>query len=254
MPPAQAPEDPLSIVVSNATVRYRMHAFGQPTLGEYLDGLLHRRRRRSGVRTFDALRNVSLQVREGEIVGVIGRNGAGKSTLLKAIAGVLRPMSGAVEVRGRIVPLLELGTGFNANLTGRENIYLTGSLFGLSRRELAARIDDIIQFSELEDFIDVPIKSYSSGTVARLAFSLATDVDPDVLLIDEVFSVGDEFFQRKSMARMRRLFDESRTIMLVSHSLDLIRFQCTRVIWLEAGSIVRDGEPGAVIDAYRASG
>ena len=253
MPQTQARDKPVSILVSDATVRYRMHAFGQPTLREYVNGLLHGRRR-SGVRYFDALRDMNLEVREGEVVGVIGRNGAGKSTLLKAIAGVIRPMSGVIEVHGRIVPLLELGTGFAQNLTGRENIYLTGSLFGLSRREIASRIDDIIQFSELEDFIDVPIKSYSSGMVARLAFSLATDVDPDVLLIDEVFSVGDEFFQRKSMARMRRLFDESRTIMLVSHSLDLIRFQCTRVIWLEAGTIVRDGEPGAVIDAYRASG
>jgi len=252
MLPKPAPAPPLSIVVANATVRYRTHAYGQPTLGEYLHGLLHGRRR-SGVRYVDALRDASVQIREGEVVGVIGRNGAGKSTLLKAIAGVLRPTTGVIEVRGRIVPLLELGTGFNENLTGRENIYLTGSLFGLGRGEIAARIDDIIQFAELEDFIDVPIKHYSSGTVARLAFSLATDADPDVLLIDEVFSVGDEFFQRKSMARMRRLFDDSRTIVLVSHSLDLIRFQCTRVIWLEAGTIVRDGEPGAVIDAYRAS-
>lgn len=243
---------PPSIVVSNATVRYRMHAFGQPTLREYLDRLLHGRRQRV-LRYFDALRNLDLQVREGEVVGVIGRNGAGKSTLLKAIAGVLRPMSGTIDVRGRVVPLLELGTGFNENLTGRENIYLTGSLFGLSRRDIAARMDDIIQFAEIEDFIDVPIRSYSSGTVARLAFSLATDVDPDVLLIDEVFSVGDEFFQRKSMARMRKLFDESRTILLVSHSLDLIRFQCTRVIWIEGGRIVQDGAPGPVIDAYRAS-
>jgi ABC-type polysaccharide/polyol phosphate transport system ATPase subunit len=203
-----------------------------------------------------ALRDLSLCVAPGERLGIIGRNGSGKSTLLRVIAGVIVPERGTVAVaEGRTVaPLIELGIGFHPELSGRENCYLGGSLLGISHKEMDAQIDEIVAFSELRDFIDEPIKSYSSGMYARLAFALATCKHPDVLLLDEVLSVGDQFFVKKSVARMQRLMGEGTTVVIVSHSLDLLVTQCSRLLWLERGVMQADGPSAQVAAAYRQSG
>jgi ABC-type polysaccharide/polyol phosphate transport system ATPase subunit len=208
-----------------------------------------------GREPFQALRDVSLRVRSGERVGLVGRNGAGKSTLLRVIAGVIAPQTGQVCVAPGLTlsPLIELGIGFHPELSGRENCYLGGTLIGHGPREMDRRIDEIIAFAELEEFIDQPVKTYSSGMFARLAFALATSIRPDVLLVDEVLSVGDQFFAKKSIARMQKLMAQGSTVVLVSHSLDLLTTQCSRLIWLEHGAIVRDGPSAEVAAAYRAA-
>lgn len=206
--------------------------------------------------SFKALTNITLRIDEGEHVGLIGRNGAGKTTLLRVLTGVITPQEGGVFVNRRkhIVPLLELGIGFHPDLSGRENCYLAGMLMGYSERELDERMAGIVAFSELGDFFDEPVKTYSSGMYARLAFALATDVQPDVLLVDEVFSVGDEFFMRKCIVRMQRLMKQGTTTVFVSHNLDFLVTQCSRLIWLDRGTVVMDGAPLDVANAYRTSG
>jgi ABC-type polysaccharide/polyol phosphate transport system ATPase subunit len=201
---------------------------------------------------FEALRAIELEVKAGERVGLIGRNGAGKSTLFRVISRVLPPASGRVFVVGRVAPILELGLGFHGELTGRENVMLQGALLGFSRAETRKRMERIVEWAELQDFIDAPIRTFSTGMAARLAFAVATDVDPDILLVDEALSVGDERFQRKCHDRMERLVSRGKTFMLVSHSLDQIRANCDRVIWLHHGAIVTDGPVGRVCDAYHA--
>lgn len=207
----------------------------------------------TGSEKINALKNLSLTIKEGENIGLIGRNGAGKSTLLKVLTGVITPQSGLVynDTGKHIVPLLELGIGFQPDLSGRENCYLSGILMGFTIDEIKARLTDIIKFSELEDFIDEPVKNYSSGMYARLAFALATDVNPDVLIVDEVFGVGDEFFMRKCMMRMQRLMKQGSTTVFVSHNLDFLVTQCSRLIWLDRGCIVMDGTPSEVAENYR---
>jgi lipopolysaccharide transport system ATP-binding protein len=206
--------------------------------------------------SFKALTNITLRIDEGEHVGLIGRNGAGKTTLLRVLTGVITPQEGGVFVNRRkhIVPLLELGIGFHPDLSGRENCYLAGMLMGYSERELDERMAGIVAFSELGDFFDEPVKTYSSGMYARLAFALATDVQPDVLLVDEVFGVGDEFFMRKCIVRMQRLMKQGTTTVFVSHNLDFLVTQCSRLIWLDRGTVVMDGAPLDVANAYRTSG
>ena len=205
---------------------------------------------------FKALDGVSLSIGDGEHVGVIGRNGAGKTTLLRVLTRVITPQEGGVYVNGRkhLVPLLELGIGFHPDLSGRENCFLSGMLMGYTEHQMRARIPAIIEFSELGEFFDEPVKTYSSGMYARLAFALATDVQPDVLLVDEVFGVGDEFFMRKCIVRMQRLMKEGTTTVFVSHNLDFLVAQCARLIWLDRGRIVMDGPALDVANAYRASG
>lgn len=212
--------------------------------------------RRSEASSVFALRDISLCVAPGERLGIIGRNGSGKSTLLRVIAGVIVPERGTVAVSaGRTVaPLIELGIGFHPELSGRENCYLGGSLLGVSHNEMDAQIEKIVAFSELRDFIDEPIKNYSSGMYARLAFALATCKHPDVLLLDEVLSVGDQFFVKKSLARMQRLMGEGTTVVIVSHNLDLLVTQCSRLLWLERGVVQADGPSAEVAAAYRQSG
>lgn len=201
-------------------------------------------------RPFRALEELSLEVRRGECVGVIGRNGSGKSTTLGLIAGVLRPNRGRVETRGRICPLLELGAGFHPYLSGRENILLNGVLLGLTRAEVMARMDEIVAFSELGDFIHRQVRVYSSGMLTRLGFSVAVHVNPDILLIDEVLSVGDEGFQKKCMARMQQFRAKQVTMVFVTHSLQDVEATCDRVALLEAGRLVALGPPKEVVEEY----
>lgn len=203
-----------------------------------------------------ALRHICLQIAAGERLGVVGRNGAGKSTLLRVMAGVIVPERGTVTVpAGRtLAPLIDLGIGFHPELTGRENCYLGGSLLGIAGHEMRARIDEIVAFSELGEFIDEPIKTYSSGMYARLAFALATCKRPDILLLDEVLAVGDQFFVKKSLARMQRLMSEGTTVVIVSHNLDLLVTQCSRLVWLEHGQVRADGPSAEVAAAYRRGG
>lgn len=227
-------------------------------------GVLHRSLRHALARkingtngtAFRALSNVSLRVVEGEHIGIVGRNGAGKSTLLRVLAHVIEPQEGSVYLNRfkRTVPLLELGIGFHPDLTGRENCYLSGLLMGFTRGEIEAKLPSIQQFAELGEFFDQPVKTYSSGMFARLAFSLATDVEPEILLVDEVFGVGDEFFMRKCMVRMQHLMRRGVTTVFVSHNVDFLVRQCTRLIWMDEGKIVMDGEPARVAEAYRSTG
>jgi len=197
-----------------------------------------------------ALRDVSFTVERGETLGLIGENGSGKSTVLKLIGGILQPTSGRVEVEGRLAALIELGAGFHPDLTGRENIFLNGSLLGLSRREMQARFDEIVEFSELGRFIDMPLKHYSSGMQMRLGFAIATCVDPDVLLVDEVLAVGDESFQRKCLARIQSFRGTHKAIVFVSHDLGAVRELCDRVIWLEEGRVMAEGSAHEVVGRY----
>lgn len=199
---------------------------------------------------FWALKDVSFEVKKGEVIGIIGRNGAGKSTLLKIISGILKPTEGSVSCSGSIVPMLELGSGFDHDLTGRENIFLNGAILGYSEEYLEDKFIDILKFSELDKFIDMPIRNYSSGMLMRLAFSIATVVNPEILIVDEILAVGDAAFQEKSKARMMELMSGGTTVLFVSHSLEQIREMCNRVIWLDGGKMKMIGETEEVCDAY----
>ena len=199
-----------------------------------------------------ALRDATLCIAAGERVGVVGPNGAGKSTLFRVIARVRRPTQGRVVVRGSVAPLLELGLGFHGELTGRENVVLHGAVMGHSRRDMERRMESIAEFAELEAFLDAPLRTYSTGMAARLAFSVATDVDPDILLVDEALSVGDERFQAKCHARMAGFHERGKTFLLVSHSLSEIVANCSRALWISEGRVVQDGPAEAVCAAYHA--
>jgi ABC-type polysaccharide/polyol phosphate transport system ATPase subunit len=197
------------------------------------------------------LRGLSFDVAAGETVGIVGQNGAGKSTLLKLLTGIYKPSLGSVSVKGRVSALLELGAGFHPEYSGRENIFMNGMILGLTRREIQEKEDEIIEFSELGDFIDAPVRTYSSGMYMRLAFSVAVNVKPDVLIIDEILAVGDEHFQRKSKAKLDEFKDKNMAIVLVTHSLGAVETWCTRAIWLEAGVIAAEGDPAVVVHRYR---
>lgn len=203
--------------------------------------------------SFKALENINFEVHDGEVVGIIGRNGAGKSTTLGLIAGVMKPTSGSVEVHGRIAPLLELGAGFHHDLTGRENILLNGMLLGLSKKEILSKVDEIIAFSELEEFIDQPIRMYSSGMLSRLGFSIAIQTNPDILLIDEVLSVGDKNFQKKSADKIFEFKNKGTTIVFVSHDASTVQKLCDKVIWIEKHKIKMIADADTVIEHYNIS-
>lgn len=190
---------------------------------------------------FWALKNVSFKINKGEVIGFIGSNGAGKSTLLKVVAGVMKPTKGSVEVYGNICPMIELGAGFDTQLTARENIYLNGAVMGYSKELIQSKFDEIVEFSELKDFLDVPVQNFSSGMVARLAFSIATIVDPEILIVDEILSVGDIAFQAKSEAKMMEMISGGTTVLFVSHSVDQIKKMCDRVVWIEHGVVQKIG-------------
>ena len=186
---------------------------------------------------FWALKNVNFDVEKGEVVGFVGSNGAGKSTLLKVIAGVMKPTKGKVSVYGNICPMIELGAGFDSQLTARENIYLNGAVMGYSKEFINSKFDEIVSFSELSEFLDVPIQNFSSGMIARLAFSIATIVDPEILIVDEILSVGDMAFQKKSEEKMLNMINGGTTVLFVSHSIDQIRNMCNKVVWIEKGEV-----------------
>jgi ABC-2 type transport system ATP-binding protein/lipopolysaccharide transport system ATP-binding protein len=239
--------DNYAIEVKDVTMRFHMNNDKIMSLKEFATAKL---RGKIKYEDFTALDNVSFNVRKGETLGLIGRNGAGKSTILKVISGILRPTEGEVISRGNIVPMLELGSGFDMDLTGKENIFLNGAILGYSEEFLNSKYDEILEFSELGDFINNPIRNYSSGMLARLAFSVATVVKPEILIVDEILSVGDAAFQEKSRARMMELMGGGTTVLFVSHSLDQIREMCNHVVWLEHGRMKMFGETDEVCDAY----
>lgn len=239
----------LAVALSEVSVRYRM-----PT--ERINTLKEQAIRRITGRSvqyneFWALRKINLRVREGDAVGLIGNNGAGKSTLLKVIARVQRPTSGDIRVRGAVSPLIELGAGFHYELTGRENVFINGAMLGFSRRFMQQKFDEIVAFSELEAFIDSPLRAYSSGMVARLGFAVAAAAHPDILIIDEALAVGDEAFQKKCIARMIEFRQQGVTLFFVTHALDSIERLCPWAIWLDRGQIHCAGPTAEVIPAYR---
>lgn len=235
------------IEVRDASVQYVVPHQRIPTFKEFAIRWL---RGQVEWRKFQALDDVSLTIHKGESVAIIGRNGAGKTTLLKVISRVLRPRTGSVRTHGRVVPLLELGAGFDMELSGRENVFLNGAMLGHPKRYMAKRFDHIVAFAELEEFIDAPLRTYSTGMVARLGFAIATDVEPDVLLLDEVLSVGDVGFQQKCMARMGEFRRQGVTFVLVSHTLNTVRELCQRALWIDGGRIVADGPSAEVCHQF----
>lgn len=204
-------------------------------------------------RKFNALNDINFSIQKGEVVGLMGFNGAGKSTLLKLISGVLTPTEGSVTIEGRIAPLIELGAGFDPELTGRENVVLNSKLLGFSKKEIKDRMDSIIEFSELKDFIDIPLKNYSSGMLARLGFSIATSYTPEVLIVDEVLSVGDFHFQEKSIKKIHDMIQGGTTVFFVSHNIQQVRELCTRVIWIDNGNLKADGDVESITEEYMRS-
>lgn len=247
-PSAQSDRSPV-LTVEKLSIRLLLHQERMRSLRDAAIRLLKGRINKRD--EFWPLRDASFSVNPGEILGIIGANGAGKSTLLKVIAGVIPPSVGRVVVRGRIAPLIELGAGFDAFLTGRENIFLYGSLLGFSQKEMEKRFDRIVSFAELEEFIDVPLMNYSVGMSARLGFAIATDTQPDLLLIDELFSVGDAAFQKKCEERMESFKAKGVTIILVSHDLQLIQDTCRQVVWLHHGQVAATGSVDKVVAEYR---
>ena len=233
------------IIVNNVTKTFNVFYDKTNTLKEKL---LFWNRSRKEVRT--VLKDINLTIKKGEVVGLIGINGSGKSTLLKLMTKIIYPNKGTVETKGKLTSLLELGAGFHPDFSGRENIYFNASIFGLTRAEIDKRINDIIDFSELREFIDNPVRTYSSGMYMRLAFSVAINVDAEILLIDEILSVGDQHFQEKCLAKMEELKAEGKTIVFVSHGLKTVEEFCTRAVWLHEGVIREDGDTATVIEKY----
>jgi ABC-2 type transport system ATP-binding protein len=237
------------IKIENVSMRFNLGIEKNFSLKQFFIDLLKRKiiNKRN---EFWALKKVNLEVNKGEVIGFIGSNGAGKSTLLKIVAGVMKPTKGKVEIGGNVCPMIELGAGFDMDLTARENIYLNGAILGYSKAFIEVKFDEIVEFSELREFLDVPVRNFSSGMVARLAFSIATVVDPEILIVDEILAVGDINFQQKSENKMRSMIGGGTTVLFVSHSLGQIKKMCDRVVWLEKGKVQMIGEAGKVCDKY----
>ena len=238
---------PSLLTLDRVSLRYRLAKQRLPSFKDYA---IHWVKGTLTYESFWALTEVSFEVARGEVVGIVGRNGAGKSSLLKVVSRVLEPSSGTVTFDGRLAPILELGTGFDHELTGRENIFLNGMLLGRTRREIQERLDAIIEYSELGDFIESPIRAYSSGMLGRLGFSIAAAWTPDLLILDEVFAAGDAAFTRKCEKTLSAFRDAGVTILLVSHSAPIVLETCTRAVWLERGKLIADGAPSEVVAAY----
>ena len=235
------------VTVSDVSMRFRLTENRATSMKEFVT-----RKIRNDIKTneFWALRHISFEVYSGEVLGIVGRNGSGKSTILKIISGIMKPTEGSVITRGNVVPMLELGSGFDMDMTGRENIFLNGAILGYTEEFLVAKYDEIVAFSGLDMFIDTPLRNYSSGMLARLAFSIATVVNPEILIVDEILAVGDEEFQTKSRARMMELMSGGTTVLFVSHNLDQIREMCERVLWIDGGNFRMIGPAEEVCDAY----
>ncbi|MCI8530036.1 MAG: ABC transporter ATP-binding protein [Lachnospiraceae bacterium] len=240
-------ENNIVIDVKDATVRFNMASQKINNLKEYIIKLA---RKELMFQEFLALQDVNFQVKAGESWGIVGTNGSGKSTLLKLICGILRPYKGSVSVSGSIAPLIELGAGFDGELTARENVLLNGTLMGYSEEFMRNNFEEIIEFAELWDFLDMPLKNYSSGMAARLGFAVATMVQPDILICDEVLSVGDYKFQEKCETRMKHMLDSGTTLLYVSHTIKSVRTLCSHVLWLEKGHVMMKGDAEKVCDAY----
>ena len=235
------------IEVQNVSMRFRMVNDRVSSLKEYAVQLL---RGKIHYDEFEALQDVSFTVKKGEVIGLIGHNGAGKSTLLKVISGILKPTEGSVHLGANVVPLLELGSGFDLDMTGRENVFLNGAILGYSEEYLNSKYDEIVEFAGVGQFINIPLRNYSSGMITRLAFSIATVVKPDILIVDEVLSVGDAEFQEKSYKRMMDLMSGGTTVLFVSHNQAQIRQMCNKVLWMDHGRMKMFGPTDEVCDAY----
>ena len=233
------------IIVENVSKSFSVYQDKANTIKEKI--LFFKRNRKEKI---EVLKNINLRIKEGETVGLIGVNGSGKSTLLKLMTQIIYPDSGKIETRGKLTSLLELGAGFHPDFSGRENIYFNASIFGLTKKEIDARLKDIIEFSELGEFIDNPVRTYSSGMYMRLAFSVAINVDAEILLIDEILSVGDQHFQEKCYQKMRELKEQGKTMVFVTHSLDVVKKLFSRAVWLYKGEIKMDGNTDQVVDEY----
>lgn len=235
------------ITIRDASVRFNLAMQKQRSLKEYVGSI---RRKDLHFQEFFALKHINLDVEKGDSWGFVGRNGSGKSTLLKLITGILRPYEGTVAVSGTVAPLLELSAGFDGELTGRENILMNGLILGMTEKQIAERFDDIVEFSELEEFLDVPVKNYSSGMKSRLGFSVATSARADILIADEVLSTGDRKFQKKCEVRMQQLLEGGTTLLFVSHSADAVKRMCKKAMWLDHGEIRMTGATEEVLQAY----
>lgn len=236
-----------AVEVNNVTIRFNMASEKVDNLKEYVIKLI---KKELIFQEFLAVKDVSFKVKKGEAWALIGVNGSGKSTMLKAISGILKPYKGSITVNGEVAPLIELGAGFDPNLTARENIYLNGTVLGHSKKYMDEHFDEIVDFAELWDFLDTPIKNFSSGMTARLGFSVATMVAPDILICDEILAVGDYLFQQKCMERMNRMLSGGTTLLFVSHTIDTVRKLCDHAIWLDHGVAKMAGEVNEVCDAY----
>lgn len=236
------------IEIQDVSVRFNLEQEKTDTIKEYVLKMIQRKLK---FNEFYALKNVSFSVEKGEAVALIGVNGSGKSTMLKVIAGVLQPTAGEARVHGSIAPLIELGAGFDMDLTARENIYLNGAVLGYSRSFIDKNFDEIVSFAELQDFIDVPVKNYSSGMVARLGFAIATQVRADILIVDEILAVGDFMFQQKCYKRMEEMLSGGTTLLFVSHDAEQVKKLCSRAIWLDHGHVMADGRAADVCEEYR---
>jgi ABC-type polysaccharide/polyol phosphate transport system ATPase subunit len=238
------------IKLENVTVKYRVPEERFGSFKEYLVMLLQNRVK---MKDFCALREINLDIQPGEVFGIIGRNGAGKTTLLKVISRVLSPSSGRILIGGDVVPLLELGAGFHPELTGRENVFLNGALLGHTQREIRIHLSEILDFAQIDGYIDAPIRTYSSGMIARLGFAVATSWEPEILVLDEILAVGDEAFREKCFLRMKGFRERGATVIIISHDMNTIQSQCDRAIWMDQGSIQAIGDVKDVIAAYRKS-
>ena len=239
------------IKINNVSMRFNLGIEKNFSLKLFFINMFKLKKEKKEKKDFWALKDVNIEVKKGEVVGFIGSNGAGKSTLLKVVAGVMKPTKGSVEKYGNICPMIELGAGFDMDLTARENIYLNGAILGYSKEFITEKFDEIVEFSELRDFLNVPVRNFSSGMVARLAFSVATIVDPEILIVDEILSVGDIAFQQKSENKMRSMIEGGTTVLFVSHSLAQIENLCDRVVWLENGTVKKIGEPKQICEEYK---
>ena len=246
--PVDYSKQPMAVEVKDVTMIFNMASESLGSLKEYFISLA---RHKLFFEEFRALKNVSFNVHRGEVVGLVGTNGSGKSTMLKIIAGVLEPSEGEVKVHGNIAPLIELGAGFDPELSARENIYLNGALLGYTKEFIDANFDGIIEFAELKDFVDMPLKNFSSGMVARIAFAIATITEPDILIVDETLSVGDVFFQQKCERRIQHFIESGDvTVLFVSHSMEQVERICQRAVWIEKGDLRMDGPVDEVCKAY----